>query len=813
MLTSSFTTLLLAAVAAAAPLYPRATLDPAATAEAQQRDGTATRAFSDTTIKTGDGRCLQVTSGTGDFRENLAPIEVADCNGSKGQQFDVITAGAHNDQAGTALIVSSLTQACFNFDPRRAAGNRVITFSCGGRADGGGQVTDSQLFPFPGGAGPLSLAPKNDQGKSCFAVRGNVVDAAACANGAADQTFTFGAQANAPAPEQPAPPASTSAASAPPAATGRALTKLDAAATEEAQKRDGTATRAFSSTAIKTGDGRCLQVTSGAGDFRENLAPIEVADCNGSQGQQFDVITKGAHNDQANTALIVSSLTQACFNFDPRRAAGNQVITFSCGGRADGGGQVTDSQLFPFQGGAGPLSLAPKNDQGKSCFAVRGNVVDAAACSANDAAQTFTFDGQGSAAPQQPQQSSASAEPPKTTSVAAQPPKTTSAAAPQQTSGRALTKLDPGATAEAQKRDDSATRAFSNTAIKTGDGRCLQITSGTGDFRENLAPIEVADCNGSQGQQFDIITKGVHNDQANTALVVSSLTQACFNFDPRRAAGNQAITFSCGGRADGGGQVTDSQLFTFQGGAGPLSLAPKNAKGQTCFAVRGDVVDAAACNANDAAQTFTFDGQGAAAPQQPQQSSAPAEPPKTTSAAAPQQTDSGRTLTKLDPGATAEAQKRDDGATRAFSGSAIKTGDGRCLQVTSGAGDFRENLAPIEVADCNGSQGQQFDLITKGAHNDQANTALIVSSLTQACFNFDPRRAAGNQVITFSCGGRADGGGQVTDSQLFPFQGGAGPLSLAPKNDQGKSCFAVRGNVVDAAACNANDAAQEFTFA
>jgi hypothetical protein len=34
--------------------------------------------------------------------------------------------------------------------------------------------------------------------------------------------------------------------------------------------------------------------------------------------------------------LVVSTLTQACFNFDPRRAAGNQVLLFSCGGRADG---------------------------------------------------------------------------------------------------------------------------------------------------------------------------------------------------------------------------------------------------------------------------------------------------------------------------------------------------------------------------------------------------------------------------------------------------------------------------------------------
>ena len=97
--------------------------------------------------------------------------------------------------------------------------------------------------------------------------------------------------------------------------------------------------------------------------------------------------TKGVHNDQPGQSLIVSALTQACFNFDPRRAAGNTVITFSCGGRADGEGQVTNSQLFPFQGGAGPLALAPKNDNGKTCFAVKGDVVDSAPCAAGDASQ------------------------------------------------------------------------------------------------------------------------------------------------------------------------------------------------------------------------------------------------------------------------------------------------------------------------------------------------------------------------------------------------------------------------------------------
>lgn len=74
---------------------------------------------------------------SGDFRANLTPIQVGVCDGSDGQLWDVITAGKHDDQPGTMLIVSTMTQACFNFDPRRAAGNQVLLFSCGGRADGG----------------------------------------------------------------------------------------------------------------------------------------------------------------------------------------------------------------------------------------------------------------------------------------------------------------------------------------------------------------------------------------------------------------------------------------------------------------------------------------------------------------------------------------------------------------------------------------------------------------------------------------------------------------------------------------------------
>ncbi|KAL0578681.1 hypothetical protein V5O48_003301 [Marasmius crinis-equi] len=443
-----FTGILGASLALAAPLYPRQTkIDEQATAEAQQRDDTATRAFTGSEIKTGDGRCLSIDPQGGDFRENLIPIQVLTCDGSDNQKWDVITAGKHNNQPGNALVVSSLTNGCLNFDPRRAAGNQVLLFSCGGRADGGGETTDSQLFPFDGKAGPLALAPKNSQNKVCLTVKGNTLDQANCDPNTAsnDQLFTIGdagAQAPAPPPTnnsgssgnqtdntgstgqsnnstdstacQPplastvtvtvsatgatAPqnteqasatqaPATTTASGA--KATGTA--KLDEAAVKEAHVRDDTATRAFSGVQVKTSDGQCLNVDPLSGDFRENLIPITIGACDGSDNQKFDVITQGKHNNVDGAALIVSSLTQGCLNFDDRRADGNKVLLFSCGGRADGGGLVTDSQLFTFDAANknAAIPLAPQNAK-TSCMINKNGNLDIAQCD-NAGDQLFSF--------------------------------------------------------------------------------------------------------------------------------------------------------------------------------------------------------------------------------------------------------------------------------------------------------------------------------------------------------------------------------------------------------------------------------------
>jgi hypothetical protein len=58
----------------------------------------------------------------------------------------------------------------------------------------------------------------------------------------------------------------------------------------------------------QTSTGQCLFINELSGDFRANLNPIQVGACDGSQGQLWDVITKGKHNDQAGTMLLVNTL-------------------------------------------------------------------------------------------------------------------------------------------------------------------------------------------------------------------------------------------------------------------------------------------------------------------------------------------------------------------------------------------------------------------------------------------------------------------------------------------------------------------------
>lgn len=165
----------------------------------------------------------------------------------------------------------------------------------------------------------------------------------------------------------------------------------------------------------------------------------------------------------------------------------------------------------------------------------------------------------------------------------------------------------------------------------------------------------------------------------------------------------------------------------------------------------------------------------------------------------------------LNPSDVAISQKFDDTAVRAIKGASIKDSTGKCLFIDPTAGDFRENLIPIAVQDCTGAAGEKFDFVTSGLHNNAVNSTLIVSSLMNGCLNFDGRRAAGNQVLMFSCGGRADGGGDTTNSQLFPFVAGETSTILAPENGNGQTCLVNNAGKLDQAACS-GAASQVFTI-
>lgn len=256
------------------------------------------------------------------------------------------------------------------------------------------------------------------------------------------------------------------------------------------------------------------------------------------------------------------------------------------------GGQVTNSQLFPFDGSAGPLSITPENQAG-TCFTVKGNVIDVASCNSADANQSFTFDGTAASAPATSTVSklgdvasvtldttiasatappcedqtvtvtvteamtdvatnahaisttntslditaaatgAASTTPVATSTTVAFHVTTTGAPAASGVPdfnpttpvpvSRAGGVLQPSAVAEAQQFDDTATRAFTGVSLKASNGQCLFIDPTAGDFRENLIPIAVQDCDGSPNEKFDFITQGKHNNAQNSTLVVSSL--------------------------------------------------------------------------------------------------------------------------------------------------------------------------------------------------------------------------------------------------------------------------------------------------
>jgi hypothetical protein len=233
-------------------------------------------------------------------------------------------------------------------------------------------------------------------------------------------------------------------------------------------------------------------------------------------------------------------------------------------------GEVTDSQLFAFDGSAGPLSLQPQNQAG-SCLVVKGNALDIASCSNGGAGQSFTFGGTAGGGNNNndnggnnggnnnnnggDEAESTSTCTKTTRTVTAAPTQSEGNAAAQTTTSapaaggggggaagagdiltanptepvpvsRAGGTLQPTAAAESHERDETAKRAFSGVSIRAPNGQCLFVDPTAGDFRQNLIPVSLVDCTGAPNEKWDIITEGKHNTPNRNrpaALVVSAL--------------------------------------------------------------------------------------------------------------------------------------------------------------------------------------------------------------------------------------------------------------------------------------------------
>lgn len=126
-----------------------------------------------------------------------------------------------------------------------------------------------------------------------------------------------------------------------------------------------------------------------AGDFRANLIPVSLVDCEQAinADSRWDIVTKGKHNDGSGgtAALVVSRLTQGCISFDYRRNPGDKVILFSCGGRADGSGSTNSGQLFPFTGER-HFKLAPVSEGNVTCIVPGQERLDSGPCTEGEEA-------------------------------------------------------------------------------------------------------------------------------------------------------------------------------------------------------------------------------------------------------------------------------------------------------------------------------------------------------------------------------------------------------------------------------------------
>lgn len=531
------------------------------------------------------------------------------------------------------------------------------------------------------------------------------------------------------------------------AAASSALAKVDKlndAAFKEAQQRDDTATRAASNAQITTSDGKCLFIDKLGGDFRANLAPVQIVDC-GSQadGLGFDVITAGKHNDQKGQALVVSTSTQACLNFDDRRQPGDQVIMFSCGGRADGEGKVTNSQLFAFDGKTQSIQMKPENGNGK-CLVATGARVSIAQCDANDKNQQFTIGGNG----------------------AVNTGKGGVANNSTQTQSKDDTKT------QSQTQNEQKTKTKNNNKTKGQKSKTMDQNSKTKDQSSQttaLASQTQDACSGKLQTVYNYITVTMEVSEGGETTVVAppaSSSEVIVKEMTTQTTVESAAATSAAGMNESKDMSKETKAQNSMGRKSRTKDMSKETK------TRGGQAQSTLIKQTKDRNTKTKDT--ASKETQVAQASTTAQSNITTTAssASSQSTNTGIPVPVarggfIDSDAADKAHQEDATATvqDGFRAVHIKTSANKCLEFDTLQGDSLQNLLPLNIVDCRSQASfQKFDMSFYSKKNNDARAAkaLVIGSEFPSCLMFDGTRAKDDQVNMFSCGGIATGSGKQT---------------------------------------------------
>jgi len=382
---------------------------------------------------------------------------------------------------------------------------------------------------------------------------------------------------------------------------------------------DATATRAATGAQIKSAASPniCFDVSDfRAGDFRFNLVPLALKTCDGSvDGQKFDLITKGAHNNVADGSrtLIVSSQQFTCVDRRGNKNDRTRPGLFACGGRAVGDGQTTADQQYFFNstaslsGGIGfPIVNNAVNNgvgPGNQCLTLNADgFVSNTPCSPPffTPEQTWTIGNSSAVPPPVTTAPAVTSAPPVSTITTAAPTASTSsvAGAPEKFV------LPVPAEGPGPLFDATATRAATNAQIKSAASPdlCFDVSNfRAGDFRFNLVPLALKKCDTAiDGQKFDLITKGVHNNvpDGSRTLIVSSQQFTCVDRRGNKNDRTRPGLFACGGRAVGDGTTNSDQQFflnstaSLSGGIGfPIATNAVNGgigPGNQCLTLNAD---------------------------------------------------------------------------------------------------------------------------------------------------------------------------------------------------------------------------------